>query len=169
MPIEYTEQFNRFWLMYPVNLAQGKPGSKFKAFQAWEKLSGEEQERVIFDTEALIRYDRGDSRPDRWPHASTYINQRYFERPIGSVTQQRQTVTETCSECDSLVIGPRYSTCEKHLETKQERLNHTQNLKDLGLLTPGLSLSELASRCRAYLLKDGNLDSAMNSLKSPES
>ncbi len=110
--IEYTEDFNKFWHTYPTDLAQGKPGSKFKAFQAWEKLTPEEQERVQFDTEALIRHDRNDPKPDRWPHGSTYINGRYWERPIESKSEKAPRESKFC-QCGAETIGPRYDKCPK--------------------------------------------------------
>ncbi len=165
--IEYSESFNKFWHTYPTDLAQGKPGSKFKAYQAWEKYTDEEQERIQFDTEALIRYDRQDSKPDRWPHASTYLNQRYFERPIGSVTEKRVTALDKC-HCGEEVIGPKFDVCAKHLESHAERLKMMSILKEIGCAKPGQSLQELSQSCRECLqinAKHETLFSKMLSLK----
>jgi hypothetical protein len=166
--IQYSEQFNKFWHLYPTDLAQGKPGSKFKAYQAWEKYSDEEQERIIFDTEALIRHDRRDSKPDRWPHASTYLNQRYFERPIGTVSDTVRVVLDTC-HCGQEVIGPKYSVCAKHLEDHAQRLKMMNILKEIGCAKPGQSLQELSQSCREYLqasAKSGNFANVIKDLKN---
>ena len=150
MTVKYTERFNKLWSIYDNQLAHGKKGSKFPAQKAFDKYSEDEQDRIIEDTKALMRYFKTQTKPDRIPHLSTWLNQQYFDQEIPSQTEKQPAEVNYC-HCGEPTVGPRYKVCAKHLESSAERLKMTQILKELGLLTQGQSLSELANRCREHL------------------
>ena len=81
---EYPDKFIEFWETYPNELAHKKKGIKQKAFEAWEKLK--DHDEILRKTRELIRYDRHclslGEKPDRWPHASSYLNGGYYDREI---------------------------------------------------------------------------------------
>ena len=77
MTIKYTERFNKLWHVYDLSLTQGKgKGGKFQALQAFNKFSEEEQERIILDTQALMRHFKTVFKPDRLCFLSTWLNQK---------------------------------------------------------------------------------------------
>ena len=165
--------FSTFWHKYPKDLCHNKKGSKFTAEKAWNKLKPEEQERCLFDMNALIKYDRQDKDAYRWPMCSTFLNQRYWERDIDPVTEREPQELKKCTECDQPTIGPRYSVCAKHTESHAARLKMMQILKQIGVATPGQSLQELSQSCREYLLTSGAsgklLEKMTSSLKPADS
>ena len=108
---KYSNEFTQFWSIYPNDLAMGKPGSKHKASLAWEKIKPEDQKEVMLATRELIKHDRSDIKPDRWPHASTYLNQQYYTRPIESKTEKAVKSSVACGICGADADIPKVRRC----------------------------------------------------------
>ena len=126
----------------------------------------EELRRILENLKAQIRADKGN--PDRkwWVIGKTYCNNESWEDPVEDNDEQStKAVIGTC-HCGEPNIGPMYSTCPKHLETKTATLEITKNLKELGLLTEDQSLSALANRCREYLQTSGASGKLLNKMTS---
>ena len=123
MTIKYTERYNKLWHVYDNTLAHGKKGSKFTALTAFNKFNDEEQDRIIFDTQALMRHFKQQVKPDRLPHLSTWLNQRYFEQEIPSVSEKRIVEDEkTCKVdgCQCFVHGVNYDVCSSHIPSRMD-------------------------------------------------
>ena len=142
--------FNEFWLSYPKDLCHNKKGSKFNAQKAWKKLKPEEQEQVVFDMKALIRYDRQDKDAYRWPMCSTFLNQRYWQREIESTAELRERQKFDLCQCGLEVHGPRFTECTDCLLKRVDpwKKRRIQTLKDMGLYVDGESVSEVIGRCK---------------------
>jgi len=157
------EFFQKMWFSYPNDLCHGKKGSKVAAMNACKKLKENEFDTVLANIEALKRYDRKDQKPDRWPHVSTFINQAYYDRDIGSTIELKEKlVLNTCAfvGCDSEVIGERYRNCAKHLprDSRMDKVIKRAKydaMNKRGLLPiEGEDKSVYAKRCRDSLPKD---------------
>ena len=162
------EFFEKLWFGYPSDLCHKKPGVKQKAYIAAKKINPDQYETILKNTEALKRYDRQDTKPDRWPHCSTYLNQAYYDRPLGTVMELKQKrEAQICSKegCNEEAIGERFRVCAKHTEIHENRLNMMKILKDLGIARPGQSLQELSAACREYLLTSEASGKLLNKLK----
>jgi hypothetical protein len=169
--ISFEDFFSKLWFCYPEDLCHGKKGVKFKAQKACEKLKPEQYNQILMNVEALKKYDRQDVKPDRWPHVSTFINQAYYDRDIGSATELKEKrESQICTECDQETIGPRYTVCPKHTETHAARLKMMSILKEIGVATPGQSLQELSQSCQEWLRTNkgfGKLFAGMTSSEKP--
>ena len=144
---------HQFWPIYPGKWCRSGKGGRGEAMNAFLKkkkdADPEELRRILENLKAQIRADKGN--PDRkwWVIGKTYCNNESWEDPIEAEEEpgerkyckcgQPTEVRTECLKCYS-----------KRTENKQV---HMKNLKDLNLLTPDLSLSELASACREHLLK----------------
>jgi len=154
---QITEWFmTQFWPTYPAKYCSRKnKGSRAIALKHMlkHKPDEEERKRILANLKAQVRAAAKD--PDRkwWKNGETYCYNGLWDDEIDSMMEVEQKTNKIpkCSECDQLSIGPQYTVCGKHLESKEEKLQHTQRLKELGLLTPDLSLSELAKNCREWL------------------
>ena len=149
MTIKYTERFNKLWFIFDNALAHGKKGSKFTALKAFEKYSEEEQDRIIFDTQALMRYFKTQPKPDRLPHLSTWLNQRYFEQEIPSIAEnKKEIILDSCcvEGCDDEVHGSAYKYCAKHIPCQ-----HDDRLRESWRKT-GINSkdSDYIEQCRQY-------------------
>jgi len=147
--MEYDEFFKDFWFKYPKDLCHGKKGTKFNAQKACRKLKPEQYKEILMNMDALIRYDRKDMKPDRWPHASTFINQGYYDREIGSVAemQERQSLGICSVEgCNQEVHGPSFKTCGFHIP------NETGDMLKESWTRTGINFKSptLIDECRAY-------------------
>ena len=151
MSIKYTERFNKLWHIYDNDLAHGKKGSKFTAFNAFEKYKEDEQERIILDTVALMRHFKQQTQPDRIPHFSTWLNQRYFDQPIPSATEKVQVEYRTCSQCENQVHGGSFEYCADHVPSKWDEPLRAA-WKETGLNRNSPTLRE---DCREYITKLG--------------
>ena len=165
MTVKYTERFNKLWSIYDNQLAHGKKGSKFPAQKAFDKYTEDEQDRIIEDTKALMRYFKTQTKPDRIPHLSTWLNQQYFDQEIPSQTEKQPAEVNYC-HCGEQTIGPRFRVCHRHYETKEQRQKLTSVLNSLGLYIPGQSLQELSKNCREYLQKNGAYGKLLNTMTS---
>ena len=145
----FDEFFGKLWFGYPKNLCHDKKGTKFNAQKACKKLPESEYERILMSMEALIKYDMKDAKPDRWPHLSTWINQGYYDREIGSTTEQRErqqlSICQT-EGCSLEVHGPKYKHCSQHIPCQHDDL-----LRQAWTRT-GISRKSknLAAECREY-------------------
>ena len=156
MTIKYTERFNRLWHLYDNTLAHGKKGSKFTALTSFNKYSEDEQDRIIFDTQALMRHFKQQVKPDRLPHLSTWLNQRYFEQEIPSATETREKQQlSVCSVdgCTEPVHGPSFSLCAFHIPNA-----HDSKLRESWIRT-GITKKDpdYREQCRAYCRERFNI------------
>ena len=97
------------WFMYPNDLCENQKGSRQKSLNAALKLKSNEEERkrILGNTSALIKHDRLLKQKgkfvSRWPMVSTYINQAYYDREIGShmevAVRTGELQVEQCKEC----------------------------------------------------------------------
>lgn len=97
------------WFMYPTDLCEGQKGSKQKSTNAAIKLkpNEEERKRILGNLSALIKHDRFAKQKgkfvSRWPHVSTFLNQAYYDREIGShmevSVKTGELQVEQCQEC----------------------------------------------------------------------
>ena len=161
---------HQFWPVYPGKWCRAGKGGRGEAMNAFLKkkkdADQEELNRILGNLKAQIRADKG--KPDRkwWVIGKTYCNNESWEDPVEDDLDQ-EIEKKLCKCGQPVEVNTECLKCyDKRAEDKQV---HMQNLKALGLLTPGLSLSELAQRCKEHLLKDGTWDSLQKSLKSPES
>ena len=79
-----VEKFNTFWQKY------GKKESRSTALKAWEKLSDEEQEKVLSTVDAYVAW-KSDVQYRKLP--ATYLNQKCFNDEIPPIfaTQNKET------------------------------------------------------------------------------
>ena len=155
MTIKYTEKFNKLWHIYDNTLAHGKKGSKFTALTSFNKFKEDEQDRIIFDTQALMKHFKQQVKPDRLPHLSTWINQRYFEQEIPSTAEKRIVEDEKiCSNCgENPVHGSAYILCSRCIPSRMDaRLRSAWQLTNLSR-----SSETLAQDCRDYCKSKGYL------------
>ncbi len=97
------------WFMYPNDLCESQKGSKQKSENAALKLkpNEEERKRILGNVSALIKHDRFLKQKGkfvaRWPMVSTFINQAYYDREIGSHMEasvsKGEIQQEQCQEC----------------------------------------------------------------------
>ena len=156
---ELQDWFNEVWFIYPSDLSHNKKGAKPPALKAAQKIykSGGIQElnRIKGNIQALIRYDRKElssgGRPDRWPHFSTFLNQGYYDREIGSYTEIKN-VERICNCGEKAQVG---YLCLKCLNKDAGwKKMHYENLKSMGLgKYKNESMGDYALRCREYLRK----------------
>ena len=154
MTIKYTERFNTLWNIYDNTLAHNKKGSKFKALQAFEKYKEDEQDRIIFDTKALMRHFKQSFQPDRLPHLTTWLNGRYFDQPIPSQmeTKHVENLKEcTFDNCHVAVHGSSYDVCSRHIPSQ-----HDDRLREAWKATKlDRNSTTLGADCRAYIKSKG--------------
>ena len=147
-----------FWPLYPNDLARGKKGPKTVALKSMIKLAPDEDKRndIIGKLRVLIRSARLEKKvgqdPDRWPFASTWINQERWD----SVEDMAQP---------SSIVDKRQCTCGKPVEIKNQCWEchgypNRWNLKD-EFIKNGLlfqeSKQERTQRCKDYLRQKGYL------------
>ena len=115
--------FADFWDMYPSDLCRGSKnkGGRGKAEESWNKHV-KEPEKVILALQAQIKYDRDAQNKgedvDRWPFASTWLNQGRWDVEIESHADLQQRYEgKYCSVegCPDLTHGPRFEYCAHHL------------------------------------------------------
>ncbi len=97
------------WFMYPNDLCESQKGSKQKSLTAALKLkpNEEERKRILGNLSALIKHDRLLKQKgkfvSRWPMVSTFINQAYYDREMGShmevSVKTGELQVEQCQEC----------------------------------------------------------------------
>lgn len=161
--------FEKFWWGYggqKGRLAHGKKGSKFKAKQAAQAIlkkgGPQELERILDNMNALIKFDTQEldkgGQPDRWPHASTFLNQGYFDREIdrGEAEEKRQRSNPKC-ECGADAVAPIGSTlyCNEcfirtHEDCKRHRINMATSLTSMGIDLKA-DPQELKRQCKAWI------------------
>ena len=154
MTIKYTERFNTLWNIYDNTLAHNKKGSKFKALQAFEKYKEDEQDRIIFDTKALMRHFKQSFQPDRLPHLTTWLNGRYFDQPIPSQMETKHV--EKLKECEmdkcrAPVHSASFLVCSRHIPSEMDnQLREAWKKTGLDRKSP-----TLGADCRAYIKSKG--------------
>ena len=109
MKEEITEWFNAtFWPLYPSDLAHGKKGPKSVALKSMLKIAPDEDMRqdIINKLRVLVRSAKTEKRcgkePDRWPFASTWINQERWTavedmKMPSTITDKRVCSTDGCN------------------------------------------------------------------------
>jgi hypothetical protein len=155
--VELSDFFDKLWFGYPNDLCHGKKGSKFRAQKMCEKLDPDQFKKILMNMEALIRFDRGDSKPDRWPHVSTFINQGYYDREIPSVAEQKLKIEAEKCQCGQDVIGPKYDTCEVCFYRKNDQWMNRRvaALKKMDILQEGMSYQQVIDRCKDVGTENG--------------
>lgn len=157
--MNFDEFFKQLWFRYPQDLCHKKKGSKVNAEKACRKLDPDQYQVILDHLEALKRYDRKDPKPDRWPFISSWINSGYYDREIGATAELTEKIKQAnCKVCEKPVHGPNYIYCtDCAFQFMGDKLSNRRKeiLVDLDLYSPGLSQSELAQNCRAYLKASG--------------
>jgi hypothetical protein len=148
--MELDDFFEKLWFEYPADLCHGKKGSKVAAKNAAKKLKADEYEGILRSMKELIRFDRKDPKPDRWPHVSTWINQAYYDRDIDVQEQRAKIELAQCTEegCENEVHGSRFNKCTNHLVNEK----HYNDLREAWTRT-GIDRKSptLGQDCRTYL------------------
>ena len=82
-PKDYTPQFLKWWTIYPR-----KDGSKAKAFESYLKLLSKDiiAEKTLLEKTIIYANNNISKDKQYLPHATTWLNQRYFE----TVEEQRK-------------------------------------------------------------------------------
>ena len=144
---------HEFWPVYPSKFCRNGKGSRQKALNSMlkHKPDADERRRILGNLKAQVKADKGNPNRLYWSIGTTYVNNQMWEDAIESNDEEVKEDLRRCKCGKDYIIGPKYEVCGKCLETKQEKLAHTTRLKELGLLTPDLSLSELAKNCREWL------------------
>ena len=142
------EFFKKLWFSYPRDLCHDKKGSKVAAQNAAKKIK-DDYERILMNLDALIKHDRKDPKPDRWPHVSTWLNQAYYDREINERDIQAKIELSECTEegCTNQVHGMRFDKCTDHLASEK----HYEDLRQAWTRT-GIDRKSptLRDDCRQY-------------------
>lgn len=157
-----SDWFEIFWRTYPSDLSHGKKGSKGMALKAMLKTKPDEEERtrILANLKAQIRAAKQDPKPDRWKHATTYINNRLWEDEIESMVELKErTQPKKCqwNDCKMCVHGSNYQYCTDHLyeSTDPWKPYRKQAIQQLGLMPEqGESVKQWGVRCKEFLKKN---------------
>ena len=155
---------NTFWPLYPNDLARGKKGPKTVAKKAMVKLDPDEVMRqgIINKLRVLIRSAKSEQRvgqdPDRWPFASTWINQERWNS-VEDMDMPSTIVDKRNCECGAPATWK--TLCNKCYQNKYPDAGATTNpqmLHDI-FIANGLlhdeSKSDRALRCQQFLADKG--------------
>ena len=155
---ELEDWFNKFWLIYPNDLAHKKKGSKVAAFKAIKKKKPNASmlTRIWNNTQALIKYDKrclaSGEKVDRWPHCSTYLNQDYFDREIETVQAMHERHEKQKCACGKIAVVPFKEkmvcvNCYRRVSGQDRRIY--DHLKSIGMgAKPGESKHDYCMRMR---------------------
>ena len=152
---------------YPNDLCHGKKGNEIPIKSAMRKKINSQGkfDEIIRNIKALIKYDRLDNKPDRWPLISTFLNQEYYNRNIGSTAElkEKQEVNKCCiADCKNDVVGESYPYCYDHVP------NAHSDLLAKAWKTTGLKYGspDFVNECRA-MCKSGmkSIVTKMDSIK----
>jgi hypothetical protein len=154
----------QFWPLYPNDLARGKKGPKSVALKSMVSLDPDEhmQGDIISKMRVLIRSAKMEKKvgqdPDRWPFASTWINQERWNS-VEDMEQPSSIVDKRLCSCGK--IATHKNQCWQCLD-KNNPANDLRmaNLKDIfiknGLLHEE-SKVERTERCKDFLRQRGYL------------
>lgn len=159
---ELEEWFNKFWLTYPNDLSHKKKGSKVAAFKALKKKKPDVKllTHIWNNTMALIKYDHrclnAGEKVDRWPHASTYLNQDYYDREIETVqAMEARKEKEKCkcgAEAEVRFKGRLICVKCYRRESGADRQTY-EHLKSIGMgIKPGESKHDYCMRMKEAVL-----------------
>ena len=155
---EITEWFNKeWWPLYPNDLSHGKKGPKTVALKSMLKLNPDDEMRqsIINKMRVLIRAGKTEKRcgkdPDRWPFASTWINQERWNGVEDMAMPSTITDARKCAcGADTDIVNQCWSC---HDRTDKAVTARKQMLKDKfienGLLHDE-SKAERTKRCREF-------------------
>ena len=157
-----TEWFNTtWWPLYPSDLSHGKKGPKTVALKAMLKLNPSEDmmQDILNKMRVLIRAAKTEKRcgkePDRWPFASTFINQERWSaiedmKMPSTITDKRKCSVDGCNND----VGWK-TICWKHYDElhADKCLVTKTDLRD-NFIAEGLfhdeSKTERTKRCREF-------------------
>jgi hypothetical protein len=138
-----------FWPLYPSDLSQGKKGPKTVALKSILKLNPDEDMRqsIINKMRVLIHSAKTEKRcgkePDRWPFASTWINQERWNS-IEDMAQPSSITDKRKCECgNDATIQDKCWAC--HESTDPQHKVHMQWLYD-ALVEQGLGIKEFPDK-----------------------
>lgn len=159
--MELAEFTNRMWTEYPRDLCHNRPGTRPNLEKAVKKIDKSLYKQILLDMDALKRYDRLEKEPDRWPHASRFLNGEYWTRVLESVMHKKEVKKEPdkCKCGQPVDIGPTGECAECYAKRTDPNLQRRKNaLQSINLYSPGQSRSEVIENCRALMspkLKSG--------------
>lgn len=156
-----AEFTTRLWTEYPMDLCHNRPGTKPNLEKAAKKIKVIEYKQILLDMDALKRYDRQEVKPDRWPHASRFLNGRYWERIVESVMHRKEKKEPEKCKCGNPVdIGPTGECVECYAKrTDKNKQKRKSVLQNISLYSPGQSRLEVIENCKAALLPRMNSES----------
>ena len=122
---QINEWYKVLYQVYPNDLSHGKKGNEIPIKNAMRKkiTSQAKFDEIKLSIQALTRYDRMDKEPDRWPLISTFLNQEYYNRQIGSTAELKEKqCLKTCSVdgCNHDVHGEKYIVCSMHIPCQHD-------------------------------------------------
>jgi len=159
------EWFSKFWGLYPTDLCQNKKGPKSVALKSIEKLNPDEKmrEKIITNLRELIRYCRlerkADGKTDRWPFASTWINQERWNslEDVDSYSGlQEKIAASKCSCGKDATVTDKCDACYFGEADKIYDQGIVANLQACGKgRRDGEGISEYRQRLKAGFTKSG--------------
>ncbi len=166
--MDLEQWFDTFWATYPKDLSHGKKGIKTAALKAIQKLKPDDKEmnRIMAVMRELMRHDRSAEKmglkPDRRPHASTFINSGYLSRieDIESSSDMQDRQVKTCSCKRPAVIKNLCEFCydekisDSMVPAFKSKASRQANMEAKGLWRrDGESAAEWCRRCREYVTR----------------
>lgn len=164
-----AEFTTRLWTEYPRDLCHNRPGTKPNLEKAAKKIKVIEYKQILLDMDALKRYDRQEVKPDRWPHASRFLNGRYWERIVESVMHRKEKKAPEKCKCGNPVdIGPTGECVECYAKrTDQNQHKRKSVLESINLYSPGQSRSEVIANCKEMMSPSVKSGEAFKSREIP--
>jgi len=145
--MDLPEFVNRLWTEYPRDLCHHRPGTKPNLESAAKKIKVTQYKQILLDMDALKRYDRLDKDPDRWPAASRFLNGQYWTRVLESVMNKKESKPDKKCKCGQ-PVAIRMECINCYSKRTENRQKHKENLSDIGLYSPGMSIAELSKKCK---------------------
>jgi len=164
---ELETWFETFWSTYPAGLARKRKGVKGVCWKSVQKLNPDKalQDLILGNMRELIRYDlreeKAHGKVDRWPHASTWINQERWTmlENIGSYSDLNEKIAAKKCACgnEAYTKGKCNDCYYKEQDKIYDQGINANNIKNGIGINPGESKPDYYLRCRAWLTKKGGL------------
>jgi len=154
-PEELEKMFEKLWTSYPADLCKGKRGGRQPAFRAFKKINPDEAEfnRIMGNMKAMIKADRSDKDPYRWPFVSSYLNQaRYDDFIMPKNESSVQELTHCCIEkCSNKVHGASFKYCADHVpNAHSDLLAQAWTRSGIDYKSPTF-VDDCRKQCRSYM------------------
>ena len=155
---------SEFWVLYPNDLSHGKKGPKTVALKSMLKLKPDEEMRqsIINKMRVLIRFAKTEKRcgkdPDRWPFASTFINQERWTAVEDTAMPSTVIDARKCSvdDCSNPVdVGGKCNGCHDKNNPDQDdwrKWRKEAMIRDGKWIREGESYHDWCMRCKADYL-----------------